>query len=265
MSHAVLTLGRPRLTGIAARRGWNGRPGLVALSPVAILAFAAVTARPAQAQFFGPMPVVDVNATGQWVTQLLRMSQQIAALNQQVNNQITALRKLSSPSWRDINPALGNLAGIMASAQSLGYEVARVDSLFRATYPVTLVINDWPAAQQQQARRAVETQRAVIAAMGQQARTIPVAMSRLATMKTQLAGIRGHQEAIELLTTSGVQLNEELVLLRQAVMTSANAQAVVAAQQANAEAQRDATVRVRFVEMARPLSPRPPMTMRVLP
>jgi hypothetical protein len=58
---------------------------------------------------------------------------------------------------------------------------------------------------------------------------------------------------------------QELMLLRQAAMAQTNIQAVYYANQLNADAQRDATVRATLDELSIPPAPVPDVSLRVTP
>src|SRR5260221_13492070 len=58
---------------------------------------------------FGPQIVFDPSAVGKLVDQLARQAEHIAVSRDQLQQQVIALRKLSSPPWRDITVAMAQI------------------------------------------------------------------------------------------------------------------------------------------------------------
>jgi hypothetical protein len=84
-------------------------------------------------------------------------------------------------------------------------------------------------------------------------------------MKQLNGAVDGHEQALELQNTAAVYSAEELMLLRQAAMAQTNIQAVYYANQINAEAQRDATVRATLGQLASPQAAPSNVSLRVTP
>jgi P-type conjugative transfer protein TrbJ len=198
--------------------------------------------------------LVPVSASAQWtvydpanyVENVLHYTHQLVQIRyqvQQLNAQLQAMRKLASPPWRDIRVTESALNTAMQQGNALTYVLRNAGQQFGNTFPVNRQIKDWPSEEQSQNGRTVATMRATLDANQAQNSTIPTGLDRLTQMKAAVGQVQGHEQALELQNTATVFNGEELMLLRQAVMAQSNAQAVYFGSQANAEIQRDASIR----------------------
>ena len=236
---------------------------------VVALAAAALTLTPqaAHAQFglFGSGIVFDPTNFARNVLHYARRLEQMNLQRQQLEQQLTAMRKLSRPNWREIDGTLAQADDLLRAGQSLAYTLSGVDAEFRRTFPGAQAYADYPDERRAQSVRTLATLRAALDAANRAAQDLPAGVARLRAMKGQLATIRGHEEALELNGTIGVYGAEELTMLRQAVAALTNVQTVYYADQVNAAAQRNATVRAKLVAMSGPGQQYPPITLRVEP
>lgn len=245
------------------------RPGVVGDALFRVVLALALTAAPwraAAAQFLGPMPVVDINATGQWVTQLARMTQQINTARDQLSSYRANMVKLGGAGGyhlRGIDAALAQADALMREGRAIGYSLANVDAVFRATFPGGVVPADYPAERRTQLVRTLETLRGSLNAASATARQLALGTAKLEAMKGQLRGIRSAQQAAELNTTVGLHTAEELTLLRQQMAAIANAQSVFMASQVQRDAQAQAAADALLRRMSAPPRPRPPVRIRV--
>jgi type IV secretion system protein TrbJ len=238
------------------------------LAASAILLFAlTLTSSGAQAQFglLGSGIVFDPSNFARNVLHYARRLEQMNLQRQQLQQQLTAMRKLPVPNWRQIDATLTQMDALMQQGQALGYSLRAIDAEFQRTFPGARAFRDYPAEQQSQAIRTLATLRGALNAANRAARDVPTSVARLDAMKRQLSGIQGHEEALELNGTIGMYSAEELTLLRQAVSGLTNVQAVYYADQVNAQAQETATVRERLTAMSAPGPQYAPMSLRVTP
>lgn len=244
------------------------RSSRVKLAIVALVLTGALPLTKARAQFGLPgLPqvVIDPSAIGKLVSSLNQQLQQIQMQRNQLQQQIRSMQKLASPPWRQITGAMTQLDQLMRDGQSLAYQVRNLQSQFNATFPVTRAIIDWPSEERAQAQRTIATLRASLNAASVQASSFTTGLDRIAQMKSAVGTVQGHQAAIELQNSASIFTAEELVLLRQALMTQANAQAVYYAHQINQIAQRDETVRAQLSADAVRGAVRPEISLRVVP
>ena len=226
-----------------------------------------VTPSPARAQFglLGSGIVFDPSNFARNVLHYARRLEQMNLQRQQLQQQLTAMRKLRAPNWRQIDATLTQMDALMQQGQSLAYGLRAIDAEFQRTFPGARPFRDYPAEQQRQAVRTLATLRGALNAANRAARDVPTSVGRLDAMKRQLGSIQGHEEALELNGTIGMYSAEELTLLRQAVSALTNVQAVYYADQVNGQAQEAATVRERLATMSAPGPRYAPMSLRITP
>ncbi len=226
-----------------------------------------LTPSPARAQFglLGSGIVFDPSNFARNVLHYARRLEQMNLQRQQLQQQLTAMRKLRAPTWREINATLSQMDALIQQGQALGYSLRAIDAEFQRTFPGAKAFQNYPTEQQAQAARTLATLRGALNAANRASRDVPTSVARLDAMKRQLGGIQGHEEALELNGTIGMYSAEELTLLRQAVSGLTNVQAVYYADQVNGQAQETATVRERLTAMSAPGPRYTPMSLRVTP
>ncbi len=197
--------------------------------------------------------VEDPSNLAQNIQQVLRSVDQINNQRMQITYQLQALRKLGNPNWRDIAPLVQQLDGLMQQGEALGYSIQALDAQFQQVFPGdqaaanNLLI---PAAQRQQALRALGTMRAALDVLQSQSRDFQAGQRTLAAIKASMSGIAGTQQALELQNTLAAFAGEEIGLLRQEVATQTNVQAVYNAYVINREAQMRANYRAMTDRMS---------------
>jgi P-type conjugative transfer protein TrbJ len=238
------------------------------LAASAIVAFGlGLTPSPAPAQFglLGSGIVFDPSNFARNVLHYARRLEQMNLQRQQLQQQLTALRKLRAPNWRQITATLTQMDALMQQGQALGYSLRAIDAEFQRTFPGAQAFRNYPREQQTQAVRTLATLRGALNATNRAAQDVPTSVARLDGMKRQFGSIQGHEEALELNGTIGMYSAEELTLLRQAVSALTNVQAVYYAHQVNAQTQEAATVRERLAAMSAPGPRYAPISLRVTP
>jgi len=197
--------------------------------------------------------VVDPSNLAQNVRQVIQSVQQINNQREQITFQIQALRKLPNPNWREIATQVHQLDRLMQEGAALGYSIEALDREFQRTFPGDHAeVNNLqvPVAQREQALRTLGTMRAALNVLQSQSRDFQAGQRRLADIKASMSGIRGTQEALELQGTIDAFLAEEVGLLRQAVATQTNVQAVYNAYVVNRETQTRANYRAMMDRMS---------------
>ncbi len=184
--------------------------------------------------------VYDAANHAENILQVARALQQINNQRLQIQYQLQALRKLGNATWRDIRPLVQQLDALMQQTQALAYSLANLDQQFQQTFggwtrtSSNLLL---PINQRRQAERTLGTMRAALNVLSEQARQFATGQATLASIKGQMGGIQGHQEALELQATIDAFNAEEIALLRQTLVTQANIDAVYNAYVVNGEAQ----------------------------
>ncbi len=215
------------------------------------------------AQFGGI--VFDPKNFARNVMQYERRLEQMAMQRQQLQQQLTAMRKLANPPWRDIRSTVTQLNAVMGREQSLSYDIQNLDAQFQATFPVAQPFQNWQTDRKGQAERTVATMGSVLDNARLQADEIPAGLDRLAQMKQLVGSEQGHEQALELQNSETVFTGQELLLLRQALMAQSAMQAVYYADQVNAQEQQAATIDERLTELSAPATRSAPVSLRIRP
>ncbi|HLX09180.1 MAG TPA: hypothetical protein VKY89_15110 [Thermoanaerobaculia bacterium] len=240
---------------------WNWRRnGRSAIGPAATLPLAAVLAGlvvlaglAAPAPAAALVPVVDythilVNQYWhythyvQFALQIYQQYQALANQVRQIDNQLQALRKLGNPNWREVYDLLANLDFIMRQGRALAYSYKDIDGQFQQAFPGWVEVQNWPAQRQLQAVRTLDTMRTGLDTVSEQFRHDIADQLFLERIKAQMAGIQGHQEALELGNTIAMYSAQELGVIKQSLATGNNLQAVYYGHQIDREAQGEATL-----------------------
>lgn len=207
--------------------------------------------------------VFDPSNFARNVLHYARRLEQMDLQRQQLEAQLTAMRKLPNPPWRDISSTVGQLNALMADGRALSYQLANLDQQFRATFPVGDSFRDWPVERRAQAERTVATMGAALAAARAQAQGFSDGLGRISQIKAQVGAVQGHEAALELQNTATVFTAEELMLLRQALMAQTSMQAVYYADRVNTESQQAATIDDRLNGLTAPARRGRPISLRV--
>lgn len=200
----------------------------------------------AHAQFGLGGIVFDPKSFAEDVLIYKRAYDQLTAARQQLQAQVTALQKLRNPQWRDIGALMSQADALARQGNALAYSLGSIDADFQRIFPGTESGSGYQQRQallSSQTSRTLTTLRSVLDATAAIAHSFPTGVQQLRAMKGQMAGITGHEQAMEFANTVGTYSAEELMLLRQQIAAATNAQTVYDAQQVNDRAQREANER----------------------
>jgi P-type conjugative transfer protein TrbJ len=218
----------------------------------------------ASAQLFGGV-VFDPSNFARNVLHYARRLEQMELQKTQLQQQLVAMQKLTSPPWRDISQTVAQLDALMADSRALAYQLGNLNQQFKATFPVDRSFKDWPAERRAQALRTVATMETVLSSARAQAGGFTDGLGRIAQIKARVGTIQGHEAALELQNTATVFGAEELMLLRQALMAQTSMQAVYYADRVNTDAQQAATIDERLTALSVPARRSSPIYLRVGP
>src|SRR2546427_6219006 len=160
--------------------------GLVAAALAALVCLVAPATARAQFGLFGSGIVFDPSNFARNVLHYVRRLEQMNLQRQQFQEQLTALRKLQNPHWRDITGTLTQTDALLAQGEALGYSLRAIDAEFRRTFPGAQVFRNYRVDQQTQALRTLATLRGALTAANQAAQAVPASVARLDAIKRQL-------------------------------------------------------------------------------
>ncbi len=178
------------------------------------------------------------------------MLEQLKAAQAQIANQVTALKKLANPRFRDVSSAWSTVSSTMGGAQGVVYGQSSSVSSLQGTFPGEIANRHYVPERTAQVSRTLATAAAVLQAAQAQGSTYGAGRQQLDAMKSQVRTIQGHEEALELQNTVGLFGANEAMLTRQAIEGQANLQAVYYSQQVNDQAQAEANARALYGSMA---------------
>ena len=178
----------------------------------------------------------------QFAMQIYQQYQALYNQYKQIVNQLQALRKLANPNWREVYDLLANLDWIMRQGQALAYSYKNIDAQFQQVFPGWAEVQNWPTQRQLQTVRTLDTMRTALDTSSEQFRHDIADQLFLERIKSQMDGIHGHQEALELQSSIQMYTAQELGVIKQSLATANNIQAVVYGRLVNREAQGEATL-----------------------
>jgi hypothetical protein len=205
---------------------------------------------------FGPLrleaqfAVFDATSYAESVLQYARMLKQLQAAQSQIANQVTALRKLANPRFRDVGGTWTTVNAAMGGGSGVVYGQPAPVSSLQGTFPGEVANRQYVPERTAQVTKTLATSAAVIQAAQAQASTYNAGRQQLDAMKSQVGTIQGHEQALELQNTVGLFGANEAMLTRQAIEGQTNLQAVYYAQQVNDQAQAEANARALYGSMA---------------
>lgn len=166
----------------------------------------------------------------------------VAKTVEQIQLAQQALRKLTSPQWRDITSVVA--AGAAGQSPS-----STIDQRFSSVFPGAVATRDYPTDDRNRSRATLAALAGVLDAARVSSTTVAPGAAQLDRFKPQVAGAEGHEQSLELANTVHVYTAQELTLLRQAVAAQTSAQAVYYAHQVNADAESNENARALWSSM----------------
>jgi P-type conjugative transfer protein TrbJ len=231
----------------------------------AVLIVTVLVPSAASAQLLGSGIVFDPSNFARNVLHYTRRLEQMDLQRQQLQQQLNAMRKLSNPPWRDISQTVAQLNALMSDGKALSYQIANLDQAFRQAFPVTQSFADWPTERRNQAQRTVATMANVLSGARAQAQLFNDGLRRIDQMKSQVSTVQGHEAALELQSSATVFNGEELMMLRQALVSQTSMQAVYYADQVNKESQQASTIDEHLAGLSVPAARSRSISLRITP
>lgn len=191
--------------------------------------------------------------------------EQVRAAQDQITNQVQALKKLAAPSWRSVSSTVGVVDDAMGSRSGIGYATGNPGTALMTTFPGVRATRTYVADERTQSARTLSTLASGLDAAHAQGTTIAPAVGQIDEFKRQTAAVEGHEQALELDGSVEVFNAQELVLLRQALAAQSAMQAVYYAHAVNAQAQAEENAVAVAAAMTVPAARRPPFSLRPAP
>jgi hypothetical protein len=124
-----------------------------------------------------------------------------AAASTQIANQVTALRKLANPRFRDATATWSSVDAAMGSGSGILYRQNDPSASLRSIYPGVVANQHYVPERDAQVGTTLATAAAVLKAAQAQGGTFDDERQQLYAMKSQVGTIQGHEQALELENT----------------------------------------------------------------
>lgn len=222
------------------------RPGR-RLAPLAVVVVLMLVTSPATST--GQIPVVDAANLVQTTISALKAIesvinevQMLANQVKQIENMIQNTRNFGAGIWdTEALPRLLRLGQVIEQEQAIAYTMANLDGLFRQRYPGYRPVTDWSREYDTWTRTTLDTLRGTLNAVRVHAEDFATEQGRIQALQALSDSAEGRMQALQLGNMMAGEQLQQLVKLRQLMMTQVNAQNVYMANQTNREAQRAAT------------------------
>ncbi|HEV7672629.1 MAG TPA: hypothetical protein VGS22_29265 [Thermoanaerobaculia bacterium] len=143
---------------------------------------------------------------------------------EQIQRQLQALKKLEHPNWREVASLSGVLDDLLRREGALAYTLADIDGRLRDNFPGAVPFRSLTDLAERNGKVITTLRNGIVAA--NRAGRLITDQYTLGDIKTTVAGIKGTQEALEVLATIGVFGTEEQLLTRQHLLSLINMQNV---------------------------------------
>jgi len=183
---------------------------------------------------YDPAVAADIVETFAYFEQEIQsLMAQLDVLNDQSNILNTAIEKLPSGSynWSNTSKLIQELDNILSQSNALSYTAENVDQQFKNLFPGYISVNNYNEEYQHITESALDTLQNVLHDFNASANDFANETTLLKDLQNYSAAAAGQTQAIQVANQIASEQVSQLQLLRQALMTQANAQAVYYAQQ----------------------------------
>jgi P-type conjugative transfer protein TrbJ len=197
----------------------------------------------------GQLPVIDAaNLIQSTLTALKTIEsvinevEMIANQVRQIENMLRNTRNYGRGVWdTEALPRLVRLGQVIDQEQAIAYTMANIDGLFRQRYPGYRPVTDWSKEYDTWTRTTLDTLRGTLNSIRLHAEDFATEQGRIQALQVMSDSAEGRMQALQLGNMMAAEQLQQLVKLRQLMMTQISAQNVYMANQTNREAQRAAT------------------------
>lgn len=175
------------------------------------------------------------------VESVINQVQMISNQLKQIENMAQNTRGYGGVWDQQAFPRLVQLGQVIDQQQAIAYAMTGMDRVFRERYPGYRPVTDWAAAYDQWTRTTLDTLRGSLAAVRLHADAFADEQQRFQTLTALGDTAEGRMQAIQVGNMLAAEQIQQLVKLRQLMMSQINAQNVYMANVTNRDAQRAAT------------------------
>src|SRR5213080_5125640 len=234
--------------------GWRPRPASTTLrslgpgvAPLALALVLALAATPAVT--LGQLPVIDAANLIQTTLTALKTIESVINEVEMIANQVRQIENMIQNTRNygrgifdtEALPRLVRLGQVIDQEQAIAYSMANIDGLFRQRYPAYRPVTDWSREYDTWTRTTLDTLRGTLSSVRLHAGDFATEQVRIQALQAMSDSAEGRMQALQLGNMMAGEQLQQLVKLRQLLMSQINAQNVYMATQTNREAQRAAT------------------------
>lgn len=186
------------------------------------------------------IPVTDAANLSQAISQGFTMINQLEQTRAQLRRLQDNIKKLKDPHFRDVGRQQGRLDAVIRSAEGLSYATGRLRETLRKTFPGAALPKDETAARRARLTKMLSTTFGTLRSLQVHAAQMEGSSQDMQRFEQQMRTLQTPQQIAELQGTLQTYQAQETILLRRALITQINQQAVMNAYEINRQQQAEA-------------------------
>jgi P-type conjugative transfer protein TrbJ len=186
----------------------------------------------------GDIPVIDKNAIAQLLVQIGHQLTQIKNLEAQLQNMLLHSSVLGAGGYWEILTLLTQLQSALQQGQSIAYPLQNALAFFRQTYPGYHIPPIWLDSYQSWVTTQMDTQAGMLALLSRLSLESVNDQQRFSDLAASSDSAVSRLAAIQAGNNINLEVNQQLIRLREVIMADANARLTQAAFEANDQAAR---------------------------
>jgi P-type conjugative transfer protein TrbJ len=141
------------------------------------------------------LAVFDPTNYAENVLHYTKAVQELRAASTQIANQVTALKKLANPRFRDVTATWSSVDAVMGSGSGILYRQSDPSASLRSIYPGMSPNQHYVPERDAEVGRTLATAAAVLKAAQAQGGTFDGGRQQLDAMRSQVGGLEGHEQS----------------------------------------------------------------------
>jgi P-type conjugative transfer protein TrbJ len=190
---------------------------------------------------YAQMAVFDAAAFAQNYQNFMQLIAQVNLLEQQANylqQSLNAIKTLGNGQyqWSNVSGLINQLGNVIQQTNGISYNAQNVGSQFQKAFPGYQSSQNFNQQYQQNVNTTQNTLNGVLQSLNISAQDFQTEPTRIAFLQSQVQNAQGQTQALQASAQISTEIVSQLQLLRQTMMTEANAQNTYFAQQVQNEA-----------------------------
>lgn len=194
---------------------------------------------------FGQEVVYDPSVYQQTYQNYLQLVAQLNVLQQQatyLQQSLNAIKTLNSDqyTWSNVSDLTNQLGNVVSQTKGLSYSSKNIDTQFQKAFPGYQPPKDANQQDQQNLDTTLNTLSGALKTLNLSSEDFANEPKRMEFLQSQVQNAKGQTQVLQASAQISTEMVSQLQLLRQTMMTQANAQNVYYAQKTQAEASDEA-------------------------